>query len=257
MTRHSLGMWVETVAAVYAILAAVYVAACIVVLHLNRRLAAAKIQVDRVTAPALIRRDRRQSLVSLAEIAALFGTGHWLNMQFGWGFAAPVGFVGNGFALLASLILFDAWFYWLHRLLHARPLYRRVHRWHHRAVTPTAWSNNSDRLVDNLFLQSYWLVAHFLLPIAPAALLAHKLYDEVTGVVGHSGWEHGGAWCRPPSPLVAVTHHDQHHRHFRCNYATHFTWWDRLMGTLHPEHDAELRRNLARAAAARRRPAAG
>ena len=126
-----------------------------------------------------------------------------------------------------------------------------MHRWHHLTVTPVAWSNNSDRLVDNLFLQSYWLVAHFLVPAAPAVLLAHKLYDQVTGVVGHCGYEHGGAWCRPPSPLVGVTHHDQHHRYFRCNYATHFTWWDRLMGTLHPEHDAELRRNLAATAARR------
>jgi Delta7-sterol 5-desaturase len=83
-------------------------------------------------------------------------------------------------------------------------------------------------------------------------LLAHKLYDQVTGVVGHCGYEHGGFWCRPPSPLVGVTHHDQHHRYFRCNYATHFTWWDRLMGTLHQEHDAELRRNLAATSAVRR-----
>jgi sterol desaturase/sphingolipid hydroxylase (fatty acid hydroxylase superfamily) len=59
-------------------------------------------------------------------------------------------------------------------------------------------------------------------------------------------------WCRPPSPLVGVTHHDQHHRFFRCNYATHFTLWDRVMGTLHPDHDAELRRNLAATAAVRR-----
>ena len=83
---------------------------------------------------------------------------------------------------------------------------------------------------------------------APAVLLVHKIYDQITGVIGHSGWEHGGGWCRPPSPLVGVTHHDQHHRYFRYNYATHFTWWDRMMGTLHPDHDAELRHNLAAAA---------
>src|SRR5205814_10637303 len=103
----------------------------------------------------------------------------------------------------------------------------------------------------NLFLQSYWLVAHFLIPAAPAVLLAHKLYDQVTGITGHCGWEHGGRWCWPPSPLISVTHHDQHHRFFRCNYATHFTVWDRLMGTLHPAHDAELKRNLAATVAVR------
>lgn len=243
--------WAATVAAVYAILVATYVATCVVVTRLNRRIAPAKIQA-RETSEALIRRDRKQSLISLAGIAAMFGTGQWLYAEFGWGFAAPSSLGGVVLSFLASLFLFDSWFYWLHRLIHIRPLYRRVHQWHHLTVTPVAWSNNSDRLIDNLFLQSYWLVAHFLVPVAPAVLLAHKIYDQITGIVGHSGFEHGGSWCWPPSPLVGVTHHDQHHRYFRCNYATHFSLWDRLMGTMHPEHDAELRRNIAATAAVRR-----
>jgi Delta7-sterol 5-desaturase len=243
--------WAATVAAVYALLLATYLATCLVVGRMNHRLAGAKIQA-RATPLVQIRRDRRQSFLSLAGIAALFGTGQFLYAQFGWGLAPWRGPLGIAASFGLSLLLFDTWFYWLHRLIHARPLYAWVHRWHHLTVTPVAWSNNSDRLVDNLFLQSYWLVAHFLVPAAPLVLLAHKLYDQVTGVVGHSGWEHGGIWCRPPSPLVGVTHHDQHHRYFRCNYATHFTLWDRLMGTLHPEHDAELRRNLGATAAARR-----
>ena len=246
----SLISWGVTVAAVYAILLATYVASCAVVTRLNRRLAPAKIQA-RETPPAQIRRDQQQSLVSLAGIAAMFGTGHWLYAELGWGWTPLEGPFGAAVSFVLSLVLFDAWFYWFHRLIHTRPFYRRVHQWHHLTVTPVAWSNNSDRLIDNLFLQSYWLVAHFLVPAAPAVLLAHKLYDQVTGVIGHSGYEHGGSWTRPPSPLVGVTHHDQHHRYFRCNYATHFTWWDRLMGTLHPDHDTELKRNIAATAAAR------
>ncbi|HTV88342.1 MAG TPA: sterol desaturase family protein [Stellaceae bacterium] len=242
--------WAATVAAVYAVLLAVYVVSCLAVGRLSRRLAGAKLQ-PRATPAALVRRDRRQSVHSLAVIAAMFGTGHWLYVEFGWGWAPLHGAVGLMLSLALSMVLFDTWFYWLHRLLHARPRYARIHRWHHLSVTPVAWSNNSDRLADNLFLQSYWLVAHFLVPAAPAVLLAHKLYDQITGVVGHSGYEHGGPLCRPPSPLVGVTHHDQHHRFFRCNYATHFTWWDRAMGTLHPDHDSELRRNLAATAAAK------
>jgi lathosterol oxidase len=244
MIADRLVSWVATVAVVYAILLAAYLAGCLVVERLNRRIAGAKLQ-PRATPPAQIRRDRRQSLKSLAAIAVLFGTGDWLYREFGWGLAPAEGFAGVVLSFVLSLLLFDTWFYWFHRLIHTRPFYTRVHRWHHQTVTPVAWSNNSDRLIDDLFLQSYWLVAHFLVPAAPLVLLAHKLYDQITGVVGHSGYEHGGAWCRPPSPLVGVTHHDQHHRFFTCNYATHFTLWDRLMGTLHPDHDSELRRNLA------------
>ncbi|HVB16841.1 MAG TPA: sterol desaturase family protein [Stellaceae bacterium] len=243
--------WAATVAAVYAILLAAYGLSCLVVGRLNRRLAGAKIQ-SRATTPAQVRRDQQQSLKSLAGIAAMFGTGHWLYVEFGWGLAPAGGVAGTVLSLVASFVLFDTWFYWFHRLIHLRPFYGRIHRWHHLTVTPVAWSNNSDRLIDNLFLQSYWLVAHFLVPAAPAVLLAHKLYDQITGVIGHSGYEHGGVLCLPPSPFVGVTHHDQHHRYFRCNYATHFTWWDRLMGTLHPDHDEELARNVAATAAVRR-----
>jgi len=237
------------VAGIYAILVGTYLTSCVIVDRLNRR--APKIQ-NRLISAAQVQRDRRQSLLSLGVIAALFGAGQWSYWSLGWGFAAPTSLIGTALSLIGSLVLFDAWFYWLHRLIHKRPLYRAIHQWHHMTIAPVTWSNNSDRLVDNLFLQSYWLVAHFLFPVAPLALLVHKLYDQVTGVVGHSGYEHGGNWCWPPSPLVAVTHHDQHHRFFRCNYATHFTWWDRMMGTLHPQHDAELRRNIAAAAALRR-----
>jgi Delta7-sterol 5-desaturase len=243
--------WAETVVAVYALLLATYLASCLVVTRLNRRLVAVKIQ-SRETPPAQIRRDQKQSLISLGAIAVMFGTGHWLYANLGWGLAPADGVVGMALSFIASLVLFDTWFYWFHRLIHTRMLYGRVHRWHHLTVTPVTWSNNSDRLADNLFLQSYWLVAHFLVPAAPLVLLAHKLYDQVTGVIGHSGYEHGGAWCLPPSPFVGVTHHDQHHRFFRCNYATHFSLWDRLMGTLHPDHDAELRRNIAATAAVKR-----
>src|SRR5207244_12153622 len=144
------------------------------------------------------------------------------------------------------------WSVWVILRLPARRFEPLVRRSHHLTVTPVAWLNKRDLLVDNLVLQSYWLFARFLVPAAPAVLLAHKLYDQVTGVAGHSGYEHGGGWCWPPSPLVGVTHHDQHHRYFRCNYATHFTVWDRVMGTLHPDHDAELRRNLAATAPVKR-----
>lgn len=232
-----------TIAAVYAALLIAYFATCLVVTRLNR--GARKIQPQRQTPPAQIRRDRRQSVRSLAVIAAMLGIGHWTYASLGWGWRPWPGIGGTAASLILSLVLFDAWFYWLHRLLHTRPFYRRVHRWHHQTVVPVVWSNNSDLAIDNLFLQSYWLFAHLLIPVAPAALLAHKLYDQITGIVGHSGHEHGGHLCWPPSPMVGVTHHDQHHQYFRCNYATHFTWWDRLMGTLHPDHDSALRANIA------------
>ena len=239
-----LGFLLATIAVFYSALLACYLITCVVVTRLNRH--AIKIQSSRQTPISHIERDFRQSVVSLAVIAAMLGAGHWSYTTLGWGLRPLPGIGGTVLSAVASLVLFDTWFYWLHRLIHTRVFYRRVHRWHHLTITPVVWSNNSDRLVDNLFLQSYWLVAHFLIPVAPAVLFAHKIYDQITGVVGHSGYEHGGRLCWPPSPLVGVTHHDQHHQFFRCNYATHFSWWDRMMGTLHSDHDRVLKANLSR-----------
>jgi sterol desaturase/sphingolipid hydroxylase (fatty acid hydroxylase superfamily) len=228
----------------YAALVAAYVGSCLIIIRLNRMKGARKIQARSETREQ-IRRDFRQSLRSLAMIAAMFGAGYWAYQYMGWGIrAGSPSVLSIGLSFVASMLLFDTWFYWLHRLIHSRWLFRTVHLWHHRTITPEVWSNNSDLLLDNLFLQSYWLVAHFLIPIAPAVLAVHKLYDQVTGVMGHSGYEHAGKIAWPPSPILSVTHHDQHHRFGACNYATHFSLWDRLLGTLHPTHDSEVQRNL-------------
>jgi sterol desaturase/sphingolipid hydroxylase (fatty acid hydroxylase superfamily) len=198
-----------------------------------------------------VARDRRQSICSLAFIALQFAIGDTLYQKFHWGWQAmPLSLWSVPLTFVASMLLFDTWFYWMHRLIHQKPLFAIVHRWHHLTRTPVAWSNNSDRLIDNLFIQSYWTLAHFLLPVSPYVLVAHKLYDQITGTIGHAGVEYGGPLCRPGSPMISVTHHDQHHRYFSCNYATHFTLWDRAMGTLHPDHDRELADNLRRRALA-------
>ena len=235
-----------TILGVYAVLLALYFATCGLIVWTSRRTRVPKIQ-EKKESRAQIQRDTRQSMISIGGISAMFGAGQWMYQTLGWGIQAhEVSVMEMTLSFLISMILFDTWFYWLHRLIHLRPFFRRVHVWHHMTATPEVWSNNSDLLIDNCFLQSYWLVAHFLIPIAPIVLFLHKLYDHVMGIIGHSGYEFAGKACWPPSPLVSVTHHDQHHRFVNCNYATHFTFWDRLMGTLHPTHDAEVKRNICK-----------
>jgi sterol desaturase/sphingolipid hydroxylase (fatty acid hydroxylase superfamily) len=238
-------VWLAAIIAVtYGVLVVAYFASSLIVIGLSRMQGARKIQARREPR-AQIQRDLRQSLKSLALIAAMFGTGYWAYDRMGWGIrAAPPSVVSVVVSFVVSMVLFDTWFYWLHRLIHSRWLFRVVHMWHHKTTAPEVWSNNSDLLIDTLFLQSYWLIAHFLIPIAPVVLALHKLYDQFTGVMGHSGYEHAGRIAWPPSPILSVTHHDQHHRYSSCNYATHFSLWDRLLGTLHPTHDEEVKRNL-------------
>jgi sterol desaturase/sphingolipid hydroxylase (fatty acid hydroxylase superfamily) len=108
------------------------------------------------------------------------------------------------------------------------------------------WSNNSDTFLDNLVLQSYWMVAPLLFPAPGIVFLIHKLYDQVSGMIGHSGHEYNASMSRFPSPLLAVIHHDLHHRYYKYNFATHFALWDRIMNTLHPGYDDFLKTGVKR-----------
>lgn len=225
----------------YAVLALVYLVFGYAVSRINRTLLGHYRIQGRACPAAIVRRDFLQSLKSLLSIAAMLAAGLALR-QHGYGLT-PAAFTWWGFILWTalSLLLFDTWFYWFHRLVHSRRLYKKVHAWHHRATTPTVWANNSDTMLDNLFCQSYWFISPLLLPAPTAVLVAHKLYDQITGMLGHAGHEYApGKLSSAPSPLIGTTFHDQHHAHFLYNFATHFSIWDRLMGTIHPDYDRRV-----------------
>jgi Delta7-sterol 5-desaturase len=140
----------------------------------------------------------------------------------GWTMAPlPVSWWSVPLMFVVSLVLYDAWFYWTHRLLHSKALIR-FHKQHHTAITPSVWSVHNEGAVDAFTIQSYFAVATFIAPIPAVALIATKMFDQITALHGHSGY-------------------DMHHSTYRFNFAHTFSLWDRLMGTLHPDYDRNLK----------------
>jgi Delta7-sterol 5-desaturase len=225
---------------VYAVTVVGYLGLGLALDALNRRNPGRRIQPAR-RGEERARIEIVQSLKSLVVTCFCLAAGLWAQAR-GWGLFPPFDLTVWSAAgmFVASIIAFDAWFYWGHRLMHWRPLYRH-HLWHHRSVAPTVWSNYSDSLVDAFAMQSYYLVAPLLLPIPAAVLVAHRIYDHVNGMIGHSGFEYfAGRGARYPSPFVCTTFHDQHHERFGYNYANFFSFWDRAMGTLHPDYERRV-----------------
>src|SRR5215469_9410862 len=140
-------------ALVYAILLSCYFGTCVTVTWLSRRRPDHKIQKDRQAPPGQIKRDIRESVSSLAVISFLFTLGAWFHYQSGWGYQIHQMTIANTIVSFGfSMLVFDTWFYWFHRLLHTRWFFKHTHRWHHLIRTPVAWSNDSDTLADNCFL---------------------------------------------------------------------------------------------------------
>lgn len=228
---------------IYGGLLGIYFVACLIISRLNDSAPgrARRVRTDVQPPQRPLRQQIHAAMVSLAGISLLLAAGCVLNraglalfpgVQLAWKLDIA--------AFLLSMVLYDASFYWIHRLLHRPVWFKSIHYFHHQVTAPAPWTTNSELVIDGMLINSYWLLAPLVLPIPLSVLLCHRAFDLVMGVLGHSGHEYGGILIAPPSPLVSVTHHDQHHQYFHCNYAVHFTLWDRLLGTLHPAHDQAL-----------------
>jgi sterol desaturase/sphingolipid hydroxylase (fatty acid hydroxylase superfamily) len=132
------------------------------------------------------------------------------------------------------VLLFDAYFYGLHRLLHTRLLFRRIHAVHHRSRAPSIVTALAFHPVEALLVLGFMPVAMWLLPIHLASLVAVSVFLTGSILIAHCGYEVFPArWERVPLLAWYVTPrvHDAHHRRRDCNFSATLTVFDRAFGT--------------------------
>ena len=125
-------------------------------------------------------------------------------------------------------VLNDAGAYYVHRALHHRPLFRRIHRHHHKFIATTPYVTIAVHPLELLALQLSSFLPLFILPFHAGVIGAVLIYILVFNIVDHSGVRLTSAipWQGPSM------YHDDHHTQFHCNFGQHLTLWDRLHGTL-------------------------
>jgi sterol desaturase/sphingolipid hydroxylase (fatty acid hydroxylase superfamily) len=222
---------------------------------LARPLAARRIRGERPPA----RKLRQEFFYSLRTIlifstlmlvpAAMRKLGWWTgpDIAAGWGEAW----------IWASLILMilahDSWFYWMHRLSHHRRLFRWVHRRHHRSHNPSPFTAYSFDIPEAVLMGLFVPLWVLLVPTPWVAVDLFALHQIVRNTLLHSGIEVMPA-RRDGRPLfdwlTSTTHHDLHHGRPGWNFGLYFTWWDRWMGTEHPEYHRHFARAVRREAPA-------
>lgn len=152
--------------------------------------------------------------------------------------------------LTLALVAHDTYFYWTHRLLHKRSLFRLAHDIHHRSTNPTVVTSYSFHPTESVINSAYIAIL-----FAAAGWIAGGLYFQtfMLFMLVNSLWNvyiHSGLEIAPRSifargllrPLATSTHHNLHHSHNNGNYGLYFSAWDRLCGTLSPNYEERLLR---------------
>jgi len=138
--------------------------------------------------------------------------------------AHPVWFVLGFFAIP---LWREFHFYCVHRLIHWKPLYKRVHYLHHKNVNPGPWSGIAMHPVEHLFYFSVMLI-HWIVPSHPLHFLFNAQLTALTPAAGHHGFE--GPLFDGKVPTGDYFHY-LHHRYFECNYGIATIPLDKLFGT--------------------------
>ncbi|MBB3358246.1 sterol desaturase/sphingolipid hydroxylase (fatty acid hydroxylase superfamily) [Novosphingobium capsulatum] len=148
----------------------------------------------------------------------------------------------HGWAYYAMILFFvfvihDAYFYWMHRIMHHPKLYDRVHKVHHESTDPTPYSAFHFHPLEALGEAGAavaMLPLFLLLPWHVSIPVVWGLGQLALNVIGHLGYEVYPSWWLKVPVLKwknTAMHHYMHHQMVRGNYGLYFRWWDKICGT--------------------------
>ncbi|MFT5449466.1 MAG: sterol desaturase/sphingolipid hydroxylase (fatty acid hydroxylase superfamily) [Gammaproteobacteria bacterium] len=140
--------------------------------------------------------------------------------------------------VLLAPVIHAVHFYFAHRLLHVKLLYKTVHSLHHRNVEVGPWSGLSMHPVEHILYFST-VVVQWLLALHPVNALLQIQLAAFYPALGHCGFEK--LKTGKQSALDGGSYfHYLHHKYFECNYGGSLAPLDKLFGTFHDGTDEAL-----------------
>jgi len=112
-------------------------------------------------------------------------------------------------------------FYFAHRLIHIKALYKYVHSLHHRNTDIEPFAGLSMHPIEHLYYYSC-VGPSLVLFASPFAFMWNGVHLILSPAAGHSGWE---------DHFQADQYHYLHHRFFECNYGNASNPLDKMFGT--------------------------
>ncbi len=146
-------------------------------------------------------------------------------------------------SLALSMFIHETYYYWLHRWMHKSYIYRSMHKTHHDSINTSAFTSFSFHPLESIAQAIVIPGLIFFLPMHISILAILLIIMTVSAIINHLGIEfypNGfhkhwiGKW------LIGATHHNLHHKKFRCNYGLYFTFWDKWMKTESEDYKIDI-----------------
>jgi len=130
-------------------------------------------------------------------------------------------------------IIGDFGAYWMHRLMHSKPVWR-VHKWHHSPRTMYWLAGYRASLPQQTLFNLPWIFAYSVFGFSPwwlylTVMSSHMLLND---------WMHMNvSWRSNWLEVILVTpryhhiHHSDNPAYSNSNFGVTFTMWDRMFGT--------------------------
>ena len=146
-----------------------------------------------------------------------------------------VSFETNPVWFVILMLLVPFWrnfhFYWIHRLIHWKPLYDTVHYLHHKNVNVGPWSGMAMHPVEHLLYFSCMLI-HLVVPSHPLHMMFNGFQTGLGPAVSHSGFDEIVF-----GDTVSVRNdrymHYLHHRYHNVNFGEYNFPLDKWFGSFH------------------------
>jgi len=141
------------------------------------------------------------------------------------------------------LLIHDTYFYWMHRLMHHKKLFKLFHLIHHKSTNPSPWAAYAFHPLEAIVEAGILVLFLFTLPMHRLHFFIFFLFMIIYNVYGHLGWElypKGFHKTKIGKWINTSVAHNQHHQYFKGNYSLYFLFWDRIMGTLREDYDRQF-----------------
>ncbi len=197
-------------------------------------------------------REIRYSALS-AFIFGAVGAATYQAIRLGWtkmyGHIGQYGWAWFWISIACAIVLHDTYFYWTHRLMHHRLLFRAFHRTHHLSHNPSPWAAYAFSPLEAVVEAGIFPLSVFLMPMHPFAFAIFMVWQITFNIAGHTGYEIHPRWLMDSwigRIVNTPTNHVMHHETLRGNYGLYFNVWDRLMGTNHSDYETRFREVTSR-----------